>query len=461
MPFDPISYYIAKRALKVEELKEALREVIGDKIWRVLDRNMMGNYLPGCVGVGSPFIIHDPDTLQPQMLFTAWTDLDGEARSVWIADIDENLELRNVRQIATPDLFGVTGLNTATAVWDDYNEEWIFACTAYGAPKTSYGYFIFFDKDWNVKSTQVIDFTFDVQRTFPTPSGPPLSIDLGDGGLGMVPLRNKYMVLTGGFRGLQRSMFFIEDLTQRPLPQPGLGNTDGTYWFRLVPSYRDTAIDVHQLFVYNGMLVMLSEVLHNTDTWHLAVHFGPDKDWSIIRSDVMLGRFMMPVALSWSHNLVHITHLVNNVMLHPHYTTLLGRPLLFFVTAPTWKLYGPRRFAHEIWAVIIDPREAFDPRKNKPLVVSGDKDIYYSPHKFAIPTFGAESATIYVFGVATSGTLTIRESSSPYNLVYGATYVESSEPISAGENKIIWDRPAPFISLGVNVDIGEWMVLLR
>jgi len=106
-----------------------LERVINRGISRV--RKEMKSVLPDAVGVGSSFIVLDPDTYQPYMLFTAWSDPNGIARHVWVAEIDEDLSVRNIRRIADPAIFNVSGLNTATAFWDDYNEEWVFACTAY------------------------------------------------------------------------------------------------------------------------------------------------------------------------------------------------------------------------------------------------------------------------------------------------------------------------------------------
>jgi len=434
------------------------REALAKSIFRVLTKNDMASVLPGCVGVGSPFIVHDPDTFQPQMLFTAWTDPAGLIRSVWVADIDEDLRVTNIRQIAKPDLFGVTGLTCCTAFWDDYNEEWVFATTAYGAPKRSYGYFIFFDKNWNIKSTQVIDFAFVVTALEYVP-------DLGDAGMGLVPHWDKGLTVSCGYDA-DRSLYYIDDYTQRPLPTPTrglpiieIGTTH--YYMQNCSSYMQRDRDVHQLFVYNGQLVMLSEVSKYSNLWSIEVLFGPEKDWYKIGDTNMLGKFHMPAVMEWSHGTPNYTHATANQLMHPHYTSLLGRPLLFYITCPYWNAGGSRRYAHEIWAQKINPEEAFNPAKNFPLYM-GSVHEPYRLGKVPIPTFGAKTATILLYGVDSSGTLTIIESASPYHIwAEDATRVQSTESISAGANKIIWNRPAPYIALKTDVALSEWGMLLQ
>ncbi|MEM4570445.1 MAG: hypothetical protein QXE66_03960 [Desulfurococcaceae archaeon] len=436
----------------MEELRMILRKKLRSEVFRVLTRVEMQKVFSNCVGVGSPFLVHDPDTYQVMMLFTAWSDLAGNARELWIGDIDKDLEVRNMKRLATGALFDVAGLNTATAFWDDYNEEWVFACTAYGAPKKSYGYFIFFDKNWNVKRTQVIDF----ESTFDTTTFTP---NLGDAGIGTVPLDNKYLVMTAGFDA-DRSMWYLSDYTARPLPKPTIGNVYESNRFLLAPTYFTGERDVHQLFVYNRQLIMLSETRHYTQLWGFEVCFGPEKDWGMIGATPMFGKFHMPSATIFPHGLVNYTHMVANVG-HPHYTSLLGAPFLFFATFPTWDAKGKRRYAHEIWAVRIKPEEAFDPRKNFPLVACGYNEPYRIG-KIPIPTFGAKTATIYIFNASAHGALIVIESSSPLHIWTETTSGYSSRySISAGNNKLIISSPAPYIALKTDVDVKEWLVVLE
>jgi hypothetical protein len=445
------------RPINYTKLAKVLRKEAGDIVTRVLTRNEMQSVFPGCIGVGSPFIVNDPDTYQPQMLFTAWSDVSGLARQVWVADIDEDLSVKNMRKIADGSLFNVTGLNTCTAFWDDYNEQWVFACTAYGAPKISYGYFIFFDKNWNVKGTQVIDFAQTVDTQTWTPN-------LGDAGIGMVPHYDKGLILSAGY-DTDRSLFYISNYTTRPLPSPTKGLplslVDTTVYRPLqCPLYHAANRDVHQLFVYNGQLIMLSEKRQHTGLWNFEVCFGPEKDWYAVPAGSTVGKYHLVSPIVWSHLTVNYTHVIPNYG-HPHYTSLLGVPLLFFVTFPTWNAGGKRAYAHEIWAQKINPEEAFNPARNFPLIMSAYNEPY-RVGKIPIPTFGANTLEIFMFGVSASGTLTITESTSPYHLwALTGMYYTSTYSISVGSNKLIIDKPAPYVALNTDVNLTEFMVILR
>jgi len=433
-------------------------EMLEDTVFRVLTRKEMQSVMTGCVGVGSPFIVHDPDTYEKYMLFTAWTDVRGLARRVWVAPIDGDLvvDLKKAREIANPALFGVTGLNTAAAFWDDYNEEWVFSCTAYGAPKKSYAYFIFFDNGWNVRGTQVIDFDQIIDTQAYTP-------DLGDAGIGLVPHFDRGLTISAGF-DVERNLYYISDYTARPLPTATLCNPAralGTTVVvsRLCSTYTADKRDVHQLLTYNGRLIMLSEMVQFTGLWHLDVCFGPEKDWYKTDDTVILGKFHMPCPITWSHVKINYTYMIGHIG-HPHYTALLGKPLLFHTTFPGWDAGGKRPYAHEIWAGVIEPEEAFDPGRNFPLVFSSSSEPYLFGN-IAMPTFGADSAKIYVTDAAAAGTLTIIEASSPYDIWAETTSrIIHTEAISAGANKIIWDKPAPYMGLKTDVD-AEFMVVLK
>jgi hypothetical protein len=391
------------------------------------------------------------------MLFTAWSDVSGLAGQVWVADIDEDLSVKNMRKIADGSLFNVTGLNTCTAFWDDYNEQWIFACTAYGAPKVSYGYFIFFDKNWNVKGTQVIDFTQTVDTQTWTPS-------LGDAGIGLVPHFDKGLTLSAGYEN-DRSLFYISDYTQRPLPNPTRGLPlviKDTVLYRpyQCPAYSANGRDVHQLFVHNGYLIMLSEVYLYSGVWSLEVCFGPDVCWHNVGVTDMTGKFHFPSSIAWSHSKSNHSPTVPNHLQHAHYTTLLGVPLLFYIMCPYWNAGGPRRYVADIWVQKINPEEAFDPKKNFPLIMNGWNEPYIVG-KIPIPTFGAKNASIYIFGATTSGTLTLYESSGPYHIWNQTAIINTTTySINPGSNKIVVSNPAPYIAIATDVNMGEWLVYL-
>jgi hypothetical protein len=435
-----------------------LRKTLRDEIFRVLTKKEMQGVFPNCISVGSPFIVHDPDTFQPKMLFTAWSDPSGLARQVWIADIDEDLRVSNMKKIADGGLFGVSGLNTCSAFWDDYNEQWIFACTAYGAPKQSYGYFIFFNKDWNVIDKQVIDFEQTIDTSKWTPN-------LSDAGIGLVPHYDKGLTLSCGYE-YDRSLFYISDFTARPLPSPVRGLPlvlvdTSVYMPKNIGVYFYNSRDVHQLFVYNNQLIMLSETLANVGFWNIEVSFGPEKGWYKVAGTVMTGKFHLPSAIIWKHSYPNYTDAIPSLFMHPHYTGILGIPLLFYKPNIFWNTGGARTYSCEIWAQKINPEEAFNPIKNFPLVFTSDREPY-RVGKIPIPTFGAKSVEIKLYNVALAGTLTIIQSDAPFHIWSEDTtrYIET-QSINAGGNKFIIDNPSPYIALKTDVNMTEWEVILK
>jgi len=259
--------------------------------------------------------------------------------------------------------------------------------------------------------------------------------------------------------GPERSLWYISDLTVRPLPDPTQINfkeLPPIQVFKMVPGYFSTGADVHQTFLGNHNLIMISELTQNRKQWFLQVYYGPEKD-------IIIGATRVPfmyVASVPPLLPIHFTEVIGNIG-HPHYTNLLIEPYLFFARFPTWNLGGSRRYAHEIWATRIDPDRVFNPW-GKLLVAGGTREeIYVIRNIIPLPTSGAKTATIYLFGVAAAGTLTITESSSPYHIwAETGIRVQSTQSVSAGANKIIWDRPAPWMALGIDQDLSEWMIIL-
>ena len=292
-----------------EEVKEILREEIRyrakDVIFPVLRAKDVGLK----VGVGTPFIIKDLDTDQSYMLFTGWDDVEGRQRRVFIIPIDKDLNVNTskVKEIVRPIDFGVTGVNCVHAFWDDLNEEWVLFHTFYGVSANSTGGVAFFDKEFNLKNTQMLTFT----RANGT------STNLGDAGISSIPLANKNLLLTAEI-GYDRSCWLISNYTERPLPTPTQINTYNTTLIRIVPSCFSTGLAVYQTILLNSGIVMLSELCHNRTTWFLQVFYGPERDL-IVHDTIIPVTFVSPVTPLL---LFHFTDVVGNIE-HPHYTLSL------------------------------------------------------------------------------------------------------------------------------------------
>jgi len=431
----PIGFSSATQYEKIElELKNA------GKVWttyKVLDPRSIG-----MVGVGTPFIIRDLDTYQPYMFFTAWNDITGKQRSIYVGQIDEDLHIHNIKLVASPSLFNVQGLNTVSLVWDDYNEEWILASGIYGSATNQIA-LMFLDKDFNVKYTQTWSFTLATGS----------NLLIGDAGCSMFTLGNKIALITTGW-GSFRSIYYVNDITVRPLPTPTQLNASGTKFFWWAPTYYNGALDVHHTFLSNNGIIMLSELLHNRNTWWIHVYYGADRDL-YVRNMLIPFKLVTPIKPLIP---IQFADILGNIG-HPHYTNYLGRPLLFFARFPTWNLGGKRAYAHEIWATDVDT-DIFNPT-GKTMIVNNDNDIYTMPDIIPIPTFGAKYATITLFNISGSGTLNVWEANSPYHLwAQTENRFQNTFTLSSSYFKTTIENVAPWISLGTNVNIGMYQVIL-
>jgi hypothetical protein len=432
-----------------QEVTDSVRSImpkgIGN-VYKVLSAKDLQSVFSGAIGVGSPFIIRDLDTYQAYMLFTAWSDITGNARQIWVAPISEDLvvDVSKAKKIADGSLFGVTGLNTVHAYWDDYNAQWVLFATFYGGTASNVAGVIFTDQDFNVVGKQTLTFTM-VDGTAP---------NLLDAGVCPVPLYNKRVLLLAGFERY-KGIYLLSDGTARPLPTPSQLNASGSTPYGLIPTYYRGSADVHQLLLLNQGLVILCEHTEFRNQWFIQVFYGPEKDWNVGTSWV-IPHFVAPIPPPFP---MHFTEVVGNIG-HPHYTNYLKEPLLFFIRSPTWNFGGRRAWAHDIWAMRIDPDYVFNPR-GKVLVASETTSIYSLVSTMPIPTFGARRAIIYLFGVSASGTLTVTESTGPYHIrAQTGTIYQTTYSVNSGANKIVIDNPAPYISLGLNVSLSEWAVFL-
>ena len=318
--------------------------------------------------------------------------------------------------------------------------------TFYGGPAYNVAGVIFTDKDFNVKNSQTITFK-KADNT---------DVILSDGGVSVLPLYNKGVLLSAGVT--DRGLFLISDGSVRPLSDPTqinyavVGNLNKP--FNVIPNYFRVYADVNQILLLNQGIVMLSELTDYRNQWFIQVYYGAQKDW-IVGTYVPFV-FVTPILPPLP---IHFTDVVGNLG-HPHYTNLIKEPYLFFVRFPTWDWGGSRRYAHDIWVTRIDPDYVFNPI-GKVLAFGGDNEIYNIPNVIPIPTFGAKKIVIYLHGLSSNGTLTLTESNSPYhiykqtNMIYQTTY-----SVNTGSNKIVVDNPASWISLGLNVDLAEWVVMI-
>ena len=437
--------------IREEGLRKVVREELREKseyyVKRVLSAKDLKDYLPETrVGVISPFVIQDPDTYQSYLLFTSgWEPppRHGTPKKVYMVPIDEKLDVdpSKARMIASGALFGVEGLETVDAVWEDYNEEWLLFVTFY--PYSNNFGVIRLDRDFNIKGTQVLS----LFKADGTPNY------AGDAHISPVILNNNQMILSGGYDA-NRSFYIIQDVTARPLGSPNLINKIDTTHITPVSRKYMNLLNAHQTLVASSGLIMLSEVNYWLDNmlnrFTIQVYYGLNEHFHY--------PFFMPCPIVPPLH-INLEQGFGGIG-QPHYTNLLGEPYLFFARATQYEyLYRFRRYYSDIYAVRVDPDRLFNPY-GKVLIWAGANEPYTVGERVPIPTFGAKTVTIFLTNVSASGTLTVIEGS-PYD-IYNMTNnrIITNYSISTGGNKIVIDRPYDNIALKTDVNLSRAVVII-
>jgi len=410
------------------DFHKTIRHLIPEYITPVIRPEIVGREISELkVGVGTPFVIEDPDTLEKYLLFTGWSREDGKERSIWVAEITSDFKVTNYKRILTSADFGVERLAAVHTFWDDYNEQWVITTSTVNPNKAVVA---FLDKEFNLVSTQ--DLT--------------LSRTPKDSGVSPVPLGNKKLLLAYASRDAgaldQVWLEKIEDLTTRPYPS----TTDlGMITWHGRP-------DVLQFMILNGIPMVFYEDNFRRDIWILRMGFGPEIETTYLDTTDLSGQFFLLssprpiIPIDLSHQIPHFGH--------PHFTALLGRPILFFIWFKCWNLGGTRAFRHGIFAYET-PRDFLLPERWFPLTGCVLKSPGTSK---GVGTFGAKSAIIQVRATEL-GTLKIQEAQHVGALV-GGWYVETTKSIgAAGFYKFVIEDPLPCLRVEADFDGHIWVTL--
>lgn len=353
-------------------------------------------------GVGTPYVIVDPDdTKRKWLLFTGWNT--DQIRKIYIADIADDFKISNIRLLLAPSDLGTTDLKSVSAIWDDYNAQWILA-TSKDAVTTIW--FAFFNRDFTTRiSTQTVD----------------LAVTLTDSGASLIPLGSKELLFTVcdavNVATPFMRLYKIADMTARPLGAPTLA---------MLSSSITGA--VHHTFILNDTLTTIYERFLDS-AWSLGIAFGPQgAGW---RGQV--GQF----EFTPSSRFLSLPNMNDEITSfgHPHFTTYFGSPTLLFAWFRTWNHGGPRNHAHEIWAQTL-PDDYLKPRNWFPFYLQRNLDgtaggeSGLSP--YSVATHGAKKVVVWAGNPTATGTLQIREA--PYIVSNSAKYIKDDFSVTAATN---------------------------
>lgn len=306
------------------------------------------------IGVGTPYIIHDIKRNKYWLLFTGWKDPNGLKREAFVAEIDEDLGVKEetIKKIVPKDFPETVDYthNTVRGIYNPVRDEF-YVTTSHGSKI----YLFVFDPNWNLKGyKQLIDFGKVKDAGFPIkPFG------------AYADLHNAVAV-SPSLDSLSIELYFIkniDDLSQIEVQNWG----EVARWGRGNDVIDLVTMPRYQIFVEQD----------TSSKWILHTFIGPSAEELNSTDDLknlyFLEASLMPM-LQLDDQLVQIGH--------PQYTTLPdGEPKILFASfRDTWSSSLTTKkegYSHEIWALYVDDL-IFDPRSYGELkgIVTGNKWIY-------------------------------------------------------------------------------------
>ena len=416
--------------------------VVGSEVVLVLSRDarLRGTPLDGYVGFGTPRVVRHPDTREPWLLFTAWSDVSGLAREIWAAPIRDEygleLDLSRAKKVATGSSVGVTGLASVDVFFDYVDEEWLLFATTYGGDPARV-YVIVADKYFSPKTHYAID----------------TGVNLGDGGFSIESFENDLALIGFTAYGNEGTMFKLSSFTDRP---PSIG---------VVGSYMLPPIslpDVHKMFSVGGRLYVMYETLDNTGQWHIHLAIGPYRAWQRVDAAENLGRFVFPVSIK--SPIPYTSPWEKTSYGHPEYANTLKQPVLMFTSFRHCHWPGKDtglKWAHEIIAFKAPFNYFADPRTWLPAIYI--IDMRRASKNIVLDTAGASKILIYAYKQSASYNMIIRGGGDANHLANeDGYYYEESVVVDTAPFRYVIDPAPPYLGLKTSApgNIGEIIIYL-
>jgi len=330
--------------------REALREeLIELNLVKVLSRTPGTDY---SVGVGTPFLVQHPDGGSIYFLFTGWKNADGSGREVFIGEIDENLNVTNIRKLIAAGYpnTNFTSHDSVHVMYEYETDTWMLFTTSRYTPTGGWvACFFRFNSD----------FTEIVAEQCPALLSGAVweTMDCG-----VSPFRSapKLAFFTYVDTNLNVRFGVIPDVTVSVPTFWGAGE-HGHYTNR--PAYGRVydflgGPDVHHTTFGSPHLISIMETNMPAGQWTLRPAFGFLHPGTGTYSglQIQLGIASDPLLHGVDNSLLPATG-------HPHLTWLPRNiyPTLFFSFFATHPSYE-----HEIWAVRLPP-EALNPKSYRAL----------------------------------------------------------------------------------------------
>lgn len=368
-------------------------------------------------GMASPQVVEGPEGTK--LLFTGWPTPNASDRSLFVSDFNNALQVSNVQKIVDATVLG--SVEAAYGFYDPTSERWLI-----GAGVASGGrdvYLLEFDKDFS---------SYNAYNFGQSPK------DCGSNAIGT---QNNNLFLTW----VSSSNNINVGKVSSDFPTVSKGGFSSSFNGKSIlqngTSYHRP--DVHNAFYGVSGLTVLAEYFGSAkEQWTLHPSFVGWTDTSA-RSNIALTSTQPLIQMSLQGG--------GDNFGHPHFTTNLGRPLLFFAY---FRAVTAGQNTHEIWAIepeynVLTAQDWFPLRGR--ITTSTPSDSFC--------TFGADSMTILV-NTVNSGTLTVREGMSQQRL-NNSEFVETTYSYSAGRNKFELKDPMHACEFRTNSGIAYIDVDLR
>jgi len=367
----------------------------------------------GVSAIDAPTIVEDFDREERHLVF-------GGGDGLYEAVIDENFDVGAPEQILANTTLDYAD-SGADFAWDPVNQEWI--ATIPGRPGGDKARVAFFDKDFELQDTQILD----VHHTGGTGNN-----------VNAVPYgeySDNFLMLVYD-KGAEIYAETVPDKTARPLGTPtdhgairNLSNSDGC---------TATLMNRNRLVGFTK----------DTPGYSLGMLIGPSASFGI-RTSADFG----DQKLLTSYNPAILPKAGAMMIGVPQIMSLFRTPFLVFKVIKGWG-EGSAEMSHEVWMRGLSP-SFFEPSRWFPW----RERLPGNTTSKIMSGLGADSLIVHINAAAT-GTFELHENAGRLDLLHGGGYVSTTESISStGHHKFTYNSPASYFRVKTDFDCDIWVNL--
>jgi len=372
-------------------------------------------------GAASPFIIEHPETLETKILYTGWEPGARRDRNLYVADINDALNVTNVTKVLDYSQFG--SVEGAYGFYDKINSEWIIGMTTGGSTGL---YVLAFSSDFSSLN-----------------SSKGYSLDTKDSGASAVPTYDGSLYLTAvPDSNRDITLFPIQsDFTTRPFESLGSGEA-------ILPSDDALHVSVHHSQFSDSGLTTLMETRHTDKHWTVNPMFvGPGDGGVTSHAGLYSEKPLFTAGVGGG----------GGQFGHPSFSSHLSRQMVLFSWFRNCIQSEPDTYRHEIWCA--EPNYDFDDPSNW-LPLKGRLDLSQADNTKYVNTFGADKMIVQV-DTPNTPTVTLKEGMSGAHIDNGVNSSRTWDITSTGVSKQVFTDIAPTVQFDLSAGAYSLDVVLR